>query len=157
MNIQKYVLFILSLAFLIQSCSTDHFTQMNYSKLLDTSNLIESDITTQTKNQTTENVAMEVNKKAETQIIVPSTKRDFVNKIHNAWSIPVGLSAQKATARIILTESGAVSSIILVNASDPMLKESIVQAVYSAAPFPMPSDPDARREARSFTASFTVK
>ena len=70
--------------------------------------------------------------------------------------MPSGSSGQKASARVTLTETGGVASVV-VNASDPDVKASVEQAVRSAAPFPMPSDPDARREARSFTASFTVK
>ena len=70
--------------------------------------------------------------------------------------MPSDSSGQKASARVTLTESGGVASVV-VNASDPDVKASVEQAVRAAAPFPMPSDPDARREARSFTASFTVK
>ena len=75
--------------------------------------------------------------------------------MRNAWRMPAGSSGQKATARVTLTDSGAVASVI-VNASDPDMKASIEQAVRAAAPYPMPSDPDAKREARSFSASFTV-
>lgn len=70
--------------------------------------------------------------------------------------MPAGSTGQKASARVTLSDSGAVTSVI-VNASDPDVKASVEQAVRSAAPYPMPSDPDARREARSFTSSFTVK
>ena len=70
--------------------------------------------------------------------------------------MPLNSSGQKATARVSLSESGSVTSVI-VNASDPDVKASVEQAVRSAAPYPMPSDPEARSQARSFTASFTVK
>jgi colicin import membrane protein len=60
----------------------------------------------------------------------------------------MGSSGKKATARVTLTDSGAVASVI-VNASDPDMKASVEAAVRSAAPYPMPSDPDARREART--------
>ena len=96
------------------------------------------------------------NKKAEARKIASSAKRDFENKVKNAWRMPLNSSGQKATARVNLSESGAVTSVV-VNASDPDVKASVEQAVRAAAPYPMPSDPDARSQARSFTASFTVK
>ena len=96
------------------------------------------------------------NKKAEARKIASSAKRDFENKIKRAWHMPLNSSGQRATARVKLSDSGSVISIV-VNASDPDVKTSIEQAVRSAAPYPMPSDPDARREARSFTASFKVE
>ncbi|WP_270386662.1 cell envelope integrity protein TolA, partial [Acinetobacter guillouiae] len=96
------------------------------------------------------------NKKAEARKVASSAKKDFESKVRNAWRMPAGSTGQKATARVTLTDSGSVASII-VNASDPDVKASVEQAVRNAAPFPMPSDPDARREARSFSANFTVK
>ena len=70
--------------------------------------------------------------------------------------MPANSSGQKATARVTLSDSGAVLSVI-VNSSDPDVKASVEAAVRAAAPYPMPDDPDARREARSFTSSFTAK
>jgi len=95
-------------------------------------------------------------KKAESKKIASTAKRDFENKIKRAWNIPLSSSGQKATARVTLNDSGAVMSVI-VNSSDPDMKASIEAAVRAAAPYPMPDDPDARREARSFTSSFTAK
>lgn len=95
-------------------------------------------------------------KKAKAKKIASSAKRDFDNKIKNFWIIPENASGQKASARITLTDSGAVASFI-VNSSNPEIKSSIEQAIRFAAPFTMPSDPDARHEARSFSSSFTVK
>lgn len=94
-------------------------------------------------------------KKAEAKKIASSANRDFENKIKKAWIIPENASGQKATARVTLTDSGAVASVI-VNSSNPEIKSSLEQAIRSVAPFPMPSDPDAKAQARSFTASFTV-
>ena len=74
----------------------------------------------------------------------------------NAWRMPLNSSGQRATARVNLSDSGSVTSVV-VNASDPDVKASVEQAVRAAAPYPMPSDPEARSQARSFTASFTVK
>ena len=95
-------------------------------------------------------------KKAEAKKIASTAKRDFENKVKRAWDIPNGSSGQKATARVTLSDSGAVQSVI-VNSSDPDMKASVEAAVRAAAPYPMPSDPDARREARTFTSSFTAK
>ncbi len=72
-----------------------------------------------------------------------------------AWDIPNGSAGQKATARVTLSDSGAVQSVI-VNSSDADMKASVEAAVRAAAPYPMPSDPDARREARTFTSSFSA-
>ncbi|WP_017397523.1 cell envelope integrity protein TolA, partial [Acinetobacter junii] len=95
-------------------------------------------------------------KKAEAKKIASTAKRDFTNKIERAWNVPTGSTGQKATARVTLSDSGAVLSVI-VNANDPDVKASVEAAVRAAAPYPMPDDPDARREARSFTSSFTAK
>ena len=92
-------------------------------------------------------------KKAEAKQIASTAKRDFESKIKRAWDTPTGSTGKSATARITLTESGAVRSII-VNSSDPDMKASIEAAVRAAAPYPMPSDPDARREAQNLTSTF---
>ncbi|MHA3891430.1 cell envelope integrity protein TolA [Acinetobacter sp. GXMZU3951] len=95
-------------------------------------------------------------KKAEAKRIASTAKRDFENKVKRAWNPPTSASGQKASARVTLSDSGAVLSVV-VNASDPDMKASVEAAVRSAAPYPMPSDPDARREARIFTSSFTAQ
>uniref|UniRef100_UPI001C24B1A3 cell envelope integrity protein TolA n=1 Tax=unclassified Acinetobacter TaxID=196816 RepID=UPI001C24B1A3 len=95
-------------------------------------------------------------KKAESKRIASTAKRDFENKIKRAWDTPVGSSSQRATARVTLNDNGGVVSVI-VNSSDADMKASVEAAVRAAAPYPMPSDPDARREARSFTSTFTAQ
>lgn len=95
-------------------------------------------------------------KKAEAKKIASTAKRDFTNKVHRAWDVPSGSIGKTATARVTLSDSGAVQSVI-VSSSDPDMKASVEAAVRAAAPYPMPSDPDARREARTFTSSFTAK
>ncbi len=55
-----------------------------------------------------------------------------------------------------LTDNGQVAS-VFASASDPAVKASAEKAVYAAAPYPMPSDPEARRLARSFKVVLTVK
>ena len=95
-------------------------------------------------------------KKAEAKQIASTAKRDFENKIKRAWDTPAGSTGKTATARVTLSDSGAVRSVI-VSSSDPDMKASVEAAVRSAAPYPMPSDPEARRQAQSFTSSFTAK
>ena len=95
-------------------------------------------------------------KKNEALQIASSAKRDFENKVKRAWQVPINSSGQQATARVSLSENGSVAT-VSVNASDPDIKSSIERAIRAAAPYPMPSDPDARRQARSFSASFKVK
>ena len=70
--------------------------------------------------------------------------------------MPLGSSGQRASARVTLSDNGAVLSVV-VTASDPDVKASVEAAIRAAAPYPMPEDPDARREARSFTSNFTAK
>ena len=74
-------------------------------------------------------------------------------RIRRAWDTPVGSSGKSASASVTLSDSGTVLSVV-VNASDPDMKASIAAAVRAAAPYPMPSDPDARSEARRFTSTF---
>ncbi len=95
-------------------------------------------------------------KKAEAKRIASTAKRDFTNKIQRAWDVPAGSTGKQATARVTLSDSGAVLSVV-VSASDPDMKASVEAAVRAAAPYPMPADPDARREARSFSSTFTAR
>ncbi|WP_406565269.1 cell envelope integrity protein TolA [Acinetobacter wuhouensis] len=97
-----------------------------------------------------------LNKNTEALKIASSAKRDFENKVKRAWQVPINSSGQQATARVSLSENGSVAS-VSINASDPEVKSSIERAIRAAAPYPMPSDPDARRQARSFSASFKVE
>ena len=94
--------------------------------------------------------------KAEVKKLASSAKRDFENKVKNAWRMPAGSSGQSASARVTLNDSGSVAT-VHVNASDPDVKASVESAIRYAAPYPMPSDPEARRKARIFNANFTAK
>ncbi len=82
--------------------------------------------------------------------------RDFRNKVDRTWQPPVGKTGEKATVSVTLTPSGQVAS-VYVSASDPAVKASAEKAVRAAAPYPMPSDPEARRLAQSFKSTLTVK
>ena len=85
-----------------------------------------------------------------------SAKRDFEHKIRRAWHVPIGSAGQAATAHIKLADNGSVLS-INIDSDDLDMKNSIATAIRDAAPFPMPSDPEARKQAQSFTSSFTAK
>ncbi len=95
-------------------------------------------------------------KKAEAKKIASTAKRDFEHKIKRAWDTPPGSSGKTAIARMILSETGAVQAVI-VSSSDPDMKASIEAAVRAAAPYPMPSDPEARKQARIFITKFIAK
>ena len=51
-------------------------------------------------------------KKAEAKQIASTAKRDFENKIKRAWDTPAGSTGKTATARVTLSDSGAVQSVI---------------------------------------------
>lgn len=70
--------------------------------------------------------------------------------------VPPGTTGKRATVRVTLTASGQVAS-VLVSSSDPDVKASVEVAIRQAAPYPMPADPDARREAQTFNATFTAQ
>ncbi len=80
----------------------------------------------------------------------------YKQKIYQAWRVPMGSKGQTAIARVTLTKTGAVSSVV-VYASNADLKASVEHAVRSAAPYEMPSDPDVLRLVRSFTSTLRVE
>lgn len=95
-------------------------------------------------------------KKAEAKKIALTAKKDFADKIRRAWQVPKGSTGKSASVRVNLADNGRVHSIII-NSSDPDLKASIETAVRDAAPYPMPSDPEARKQARIFITKFVAK
>lgn len=90
------------------------------------------------------------------KVAISAIGRDFRNRVYRAWQVPMDCQGEVATARVILTDSGLVSS-IMVQASDPEVKTSIAKAIQAAAPYPMPSDPELRKFVRTFTVQFNVK
>lgn len=94
--------------------------------------------------------------KAEMKKLAFSTKKDFAHKILRAWHMPIGATGLHGKARIKLRENGSID-LIVVNAADPDIKASIEQAIYDAAPFTMPTQPDVRRDVQSFSVSFIVE
>ncbi|EPF79606.1 cell envelope integrity protein TolA, partial [Acinetobacter rudis] len=95
-------------------------------------------------------------KTAQAKQTASNATRDFRNKVDRTWQPPVGKTGEKATVSVTLTATGQVAS-VFVSASDPAVKASAEKAVRAAAPYPMPSDPEARRLAQSFKSTLTVK
>ncbi|TXJ07334.1 MAG: cell envelope integrity protein TolA, partial [Acinetobacter sp.] len=97
------------------------------------------------------------NKKAEAKKIASDAKAQFKKRIENAWN-PPNSSGKTVSIRFILSDSGQVTSFRITKSSgDDAVDASIKAAVYSAAPYPMPEDKDAKLEAKEVTSNFTVK
>ncbi|MDS7956044.1 cell envelope integrity protein TolA, partial [Acinetobacter sp. V104_13] len=97
-------------------------------------------------------------KKAEAKKVASSARRDFEQKIRRSWDVPTGSSGKTVGVRFTLSDSGSVNSIVITRSSgDDALDASIKAAIQAAAPYPMPSDPDARREARSVSSTFRAQ
>ena len=97
-------------------------------------------------------------KKADSKKIASTAIQDFRRKIDRAWHVPQGTSGKKVTVRFTLSDSGAVlSKVITKSSGDDALDASILAAIDAAAPYPMPDDPDARREARTASPTFIAK
>lgn len=94
--------------------------------------------------------------KAKAKKLAFSIKKEFAHKILRAWHIPTGATEQKANARIKLTQNGSIDSIV-VNSAAPDVKASIEQAIYDAAPFTLPTQPEVRRDVQSFSVNFIVE
>ncbi len=94
--------------------------------------------------------------KAKAKKLAFSIKKEFVHKILRAWHIPTGATEQKANARIKLTQNGSIDSIVVSSAA-PDVKTSIEQAIYDAAPFTLPTQPEVRRDVQSFSVNFIVE
>lgn len=94
--------------------------------------------------------------KAKAKKLAFSVKKEFAHKILRAWHIPTDATDQKANARIKLTQNGSIDSIV-VNSAAPDVRASIEQAIYDSAPFTLPTQPEVRRDVRSFSVNFIVE
>ncbi|KKW75223.1 group A colicins tolerance protein [Acinetobacter sp. Ag2] len=94
--------------------------------------------------------------KAKAKKLAFSIKKEFAHKILRAWLIPTGATEQKTNARIKLTQNGSIDSIVVSSAA-PDVKASIEQAIYDAAPFTLPTQPEVRRDVQSFSVNFIVE
>jgi colicin import membrane protein len=97
-------------------------------------------------------------KKAEARTTANTAKKDFESRIRSRWNVPSGNTGKSVRVRIMLTPSGGVSSINIISSSgDDSLDDSIKQAIRNSAPFPMPSDPQARSLAQEVISTFTAR
>ena len=103
----------------------------------------------------------EAKRKAEIQSIAFNAIDDFKKKVSSSWHPPMGRTGEKLLARVILNDNGQIQSIVIqsivIQTSHPDVKASVEKAIRSAAPFPMPTDAEARRLVRKFSIKFTVK
>lgn len=96
-------------------------------------------------------------KKSEVKKIASGSQREIQQKIFRSWQVPEGSAGLEARARIVLTDTGNVQSIVVMDAPNAAFKNSIEKAVRQAAPFAMPEDRDARRAARLIHIRFAAK
>lgn len=93
--------------------------------------------------------------KADAKKVAGNAVAAFKRKVESSWN-PPDKAGEKATVSVILDNNGNVTN-VSVNASDPAVKASAEKAVRAAAPYPMPDDSEARKQARSFKTTLTVK
>ena len=72
------------------------------------------------------------------------------------WCLPPGSSAdQSCTLRIVMTGSGTVTDVQIVQSSgDTAFDNSAVAAVQKASPLPIPPDPEVLAKFRTFNFRF---
>ena len=99
----------------------------------------------------------EAYRKSEAKRLASEAKAEIKHLIFSHWEIPADSSEQKAHARIILTPSGSIQSIVISDTPNQAFKGSIEKAIHSAAPFELPENPDAQRESRFIYMSFQSK
>ena len=96
--------------------------------------------------------------KAQARQVASDAKAKFSQKIYSRWNPPLGSTGQTVSVRFLLDESGQVKSFRVTKSSgDANVDASIKQAVYAAAPYPMPTDREARLVSQEVSSSFRVK
>lgn len=96
-------------------------------------------------------------KKAETITIASNTNRKLQQAILSNWQAPAESAGQRSHARITLTPSGLIQSIVISDTPNQAFKDSIEKAIRRSAPFELPENPDARRESQVIYMSFHSK
>lgn len=96
-------------------------------------------------------------KKAEAKKIASNTKKIIQQTILSNWQAPAESTGQKAHARITLTLSGSIQSIVINDVPNSAFKKSIEKSIRRSAPFELPENPDARRESQFISISFLSK
>lgn len=96
--------------------------------------------------------------KGEIKTMVGNAKRDFEKKIYRTWKPPFDAKGKSIKVRFSLTNNGAVKSVVITGGGgDENLEASIKQAIMDAQNYTLPENPDARKQALSVEATFTVK
>lgn len=89
-------------------------------------------------------------------IIAHNLQHDFIGRIAKNWHVPANTTGKQVSVRVKLNNNGQINSIAITHSSgDPVYDRSIVTAIRATAPFPMPDDPVARKQVRSFNSIFT--
>lgn len=84
-------------------------------------------------------------------------KKQYQKKIYKIWNIPKSSTDMSASVKVFLTDSGEIEQIIFLDKEEQKFKTSIEKAIWRASPFVLPSNPDARKQARKFNMKFQAK
>ncbi|MEB7640082.1 TonB C-terminal domain-containing protein [Acinetobacter pittii] len=84
-------------------------------------------------------------------------KKQYQKKIYKLWEIPTSSSGMSASVKIFLSDRGEIEQIIFLDKEEQKFKTSIEKAIWRASPFDLPSNPEARKQARKFNMKFQVK
>lgn len=84
-------------------------------------------------------------------------KKQYQKKIYKIWDIPKSSTGMSASVKVFLTDSGEIEQIIFLDKEEQKFKTSIEKAIWRASPFVLPSNPDARKQARKFNMKFQAK
>ncbi|MGT2552253.1 TonB C-terminal domain-containing protein [Acinetobacter geminorum] len=84
-------------------------------------------------------------------------KKQYQKKIYKLWEIPTSSSGMSASVKIFLSDRGEIEQIIFLDKEEQKFKTSIEKAIWRASPFDLPSNLEARKQARKFNMKFQVK
>lgn len=84
-------------------------------------------------------------------------KKQYQKKIYKLWEIPKSSTGMSASVKIFLSDRGEIEQIIFLDKEEQKFKTSIEKAIWRASPFDLPSNPEARKQARKFNIKFQVK
>lgn len=84
-------------------------------------------------------------------------KKQYQKKIYKIWDIPKSSTGMSASVKVFLTDSGEIEQIIFLDKEEQKFKTSIEKAIWRASPFVLPSNPEARKQARKFNMKFQAK
>lgn len=84
-------------------------------------------------------------------------KKQYQKKIYKLWEIPKSSTGMSASVKVFLTDTGEIEQIIFLDKEEQKFKTSIEKAIWRASPFDLPSNPEARKQARKFNMKFQVK